>query len=412
MTPAPAGKARSVSLLSLAVVASLSLWFVASAVLPEMLAESPVGETRQALLASGVQFGFVVGAFLSAVLGLPDRYDPRRLFAASAIAASLSNAALLVVPVGGDLAIAARVATGALLAGVYPVGMKIIVGWGVKDRGFLVGLLIGALTLGKAAPHVFALAGGGDWRATVAIASVVAVLGGLLGLAIGLGPHHARAPRFDYGALRLAWRDRRIRLAFAGYFGHMWELYAMWSWAAAALTAAYAMSLDGVAAAQWARTTAFAAIGLGGVASVVAGLAADRWGKAEVAMLALGVSCLAGLAAGLTFGGPAWLFALVVLIWGAAIAPDSAQFSALVADFAPPDQAGSLLALQTSIGFALTIVTVQATPALAEAVGWPVVLATLAIGPVLGFMAMARLRTLLRVAEGEAGGGDPLQQEK
>lgn len=400
MTPASAGKARSVSLLSLAVVASLSLWFVASAVLPEMLAEAPVGETRQALLASGVQFGFVVGAFLSAVLGLPDRYDPRRLFAASAIAASLSNAALLVVPVGGDLAIAARVATGALLAGVYPVGMKIIVGWGVKDRGFLVGLLIGALTLGKAAPHLFALAGGGDWRATVAIASVVAVLGGLLCLVIGLGPHHARAPRFDYGALGLAWRDRRIRLAFAGYFGHMWELYAMWSWAAAALTAAYAMSIEGAAAAQWARTTAFAAIGLGGVASVVAGLAADRWGKAEVAMLALGVSCLAGLAAGLTFGGPAWLFALVILIWGAAIAPDSAQFSALVADFAPPDQAGSLLALQTSIGFALTIVTVQATPALAEAIGWPAVLAILAIGPALGFLAMARLRTLLRAVDG------------
>jgi MFS family permease len=345
-------------------------------------------------LSSGVQAGFVIGALMSAWLGLPDRFDPRRVFAASAIVAGLANALLLIVPPGSAVSIAARVATGALLAGVYPVGMKIAVGWGEKDRGFLVGLLIGALTLGSAAPHLMALAGGADWRITVLCASIAAIAAGLLVLGARLGPFHVQSPSFDPRVIATAWTNRRVRLAYAGYLGHMWELYAMWAWVAVATGISYGMTMPQSEAEQWAKFTAFAAIGAGGIASVVAGLAADRIGKAEIAAIAMAVSGTSAVLVAVTFGGAPWLTFLLVLIWGISVIPDSAQFSALVADASPPGQAGSLMTFQTALGFALTFATVQIVPALADAFGWPVVLAGLALGPAFGIVAMLRLRSL------------------
>ncbi len=387
-------KFRSLALLMLAEVAAMSLWFVSAAVLPDMLRETALSPFRQAALSSGVQAGFVIGALASAVLGLADRFDPRRVFAASAIGAGLINATLLIDPPGGAAAITARVITGALLAGVYPVGMKIVVGWGEKDRGFMVGALVGALTLGSASPHLISLFGGADWRVTVAAASVASIAAGLIVLGTKLGPHHGIAARFDPHVVTAAWTNRRVRLAYAGYLGHMWELYAMWAWIGAAAAASYHAWLPALEAERLAKLTAFCAIGAGGIACAVAGLWADRIGKAEVAILAMVVSGASALLTAATFGGPVWLTFVIVLIWGAAIVPDSAQFSALVADASPPHQAGSLLTFQTALGFALTFVTVQVTPVLAATLGWPTVLAGLAIGPAFGIVAMVRLRTL------------------
>src|SRR5690606_38139863 len=197
-------------------VAAMSLWFISAAVLPDMLREAPITPTSQALLSSAVQAGFVLGALGSAVLGVADRFDPRRVLALSAGLAAAANIALLAVPIGGAAAVALRFATGALLAGVYPVGMKLAVGWGSHDRGFLVGLLVGALTLGNASPHLVAWAGGTEWRMAVVATSAAAGLGGLLVLAAGLGPHHSTSPGFDVRALGLAWTDRRTRNAFGG----------------------------------------------------------------------------------------------------------------------------------------------------------------------------------------------------
>jgi MFS family permease len=387
-------KFRSIAVLMLAEVAAMSLWFVSAAVLPDMLRETALSHARHAALSSGVQFGFVAGALGSAVLGLADRFDPRRVFAASAIAAALVNAVLLVAPPGGLAAIAARVVTGALLAGVYPVGMKIAVGWGVKDRGFLVGALVGAVTLGSASPHLLALIGGADWRISVAAASLIAGAGGLLVLASTLGPYHALASRFDPRAIAVAWTSRRVRLAYAGYLGHMWELYAMWAWIAAATAVSYGVTLAPAQAEPLAKLTAFLSIAAGGVMCVLAGLAADRIGKAKTATIAMVVSGTCAIATALTFGGPVWLTFTLVLLWGASILPDSAQFSALVADYSPPEEAGSLLTFQTALGFALTIVTVQFTPLIATAFGWPPMLAGLALGPAFGIVAMLRLRAM------------------
>jgi MFS family permease len=387
-------KSRSITLLVIAEVAALSLWFVSAAVLPDMLREVHVSPFRQAALSSGVQAGFVVGALGSAILGIADRFDPRRVFAAAAVAAGLTNSILLVAVPGGIAAIVARVVTGALLAGVYPVGMKIAVGWGQKDRGFLVGALVGGTVLGSAAPHLFALIGGADWRASVAVTSAVAMIGGLLCLFTSLGPYHGLAAKFHPRMIRAAWTNRRVRLAYAGYLGHMWELYAMWAWIAAATAWSYGHWLPALQAERLAKLTAFLSIGVGGIACFFAGLIADRIGKAEITIIAMAVSGACALAAAATFGGPVWLTLIIVIVWGAAIVPDSAQFSALVADASPPEQAGSLLTFQTALGFALTIVTVQVAPLVAATFGWQALLAGLALGPAFGIVAMVRLRAM------------------
>lgn len=391
-TPATPGKALSLALLVVAEVLAMALWFMTAAILPQLSAEVGLDTAQQAWLSSAVQAGFALGALASAVTGLADRFDPRRVMAVSAWGAAAATLALLVVPPEGVVAILLRGVAGALLAGVYPVGMKIAAGWGLKDRGFLVGLLVGALTLGSALPHLLSFAGGAAWRPVVVTAAVGAALGGVAVLFAGLGPHHAKSPRFQASAIVLAWREPRIRAAFGGYLGHMWELYAMWAWLGAALTVSFAARFEsGEDAVALARLVTFAAIALGGALCLVAGRVADRIGKARVAVAAMTVSGLAALATAWSLGGPIWVTIVAALIWGASVIPDSAQFSALVADAAPAEQTGSLLALQTALGFALTTATVQLAPLVAAQTGWAFLLALLAVGPAVGIWAMRPL---------------------
>ena len=387
-------KTRSLILLIVAEMAALSMWFVSAAILPDMLRETEISSFRQAAMTSGVQVGFVTGALVSAVFGISDRVDPRRFFAACAWSAALANGLLVMTEPGSVVAITLRFLTGTLLAGVYPVGMKIAVGWGTKDRGFLVGSLIGALTLGSALPYLIVLSGGADWRFTVIATSIAAAIAGLLALGTALGPHHSKAATFDISVITTAWTNRRLRLAYAGYLGHMWELYAMWAWVGVAAAASYRVTLDAETAQTLATATAFVAIGAGSVACVVAGKFADRIGKAQIAIIALVCSSSGAVLTGLSLGGPVWITFALFTFWGIAIIPDSAQFSALVADASPPEHAGSLMTFQTALGFTLTFFTVQATPMLADALGWPVVFYILALGPVFGVVAMLRLQRM------------------
>lgn len=211
---------------------------------------------------------------------------------------------------------------------------------------------------------------------------------------IALGPHHRPSPAFDPRVIATAWTNKRVRLAYLGYFGHMWELFVMWAWIATATAASYQVSLTKADAEWLSKVTAFLAIALGAVTSVIAGWVADRIGKAELTIIAMAVSGLSAIAAGLTFGGSPLLTFLIVMVWGMAIIPDSAQFSALVADASPPSEAGSLMTFQTALGFLLTFFTVQAAPVLAVEFGWPTILGCLALGPFAGIFAMLRLRTL------------------
>ena len=266
-------KCISVGLLLAAETFAMSLWFASAAVLPEMAREADLAPARHALMTSAVQAGFVVGALAVAVSGIADRLDPRRVLSVSALAAAAANVSLLAVPVGSTGAVLLRAVTGVFLAGVYPVGMKIMVGWGVRDRSLLVGLFVGALTLGSALPHLLSLSSGLDWRFTIVATSLCGTIAGLLVLATGLGPHHTKAPSFDPAAIRVAWTDPAIRLAYLGYLGHMWELYAMWAWVAVAARASYLTSLAPATATWLAKMTAFLAIALGAVACGIAGTA-------------------------------------------------------------------------------------------------------------------------------------------
>jgi len=385
-------KRVSLALLVIAEMSGMNLWLASAAILPDLERETGLSSASQALLTRAVNAGFVAGALFIAITGIADRFDPRRVFCASALLAALSNCGLLVAAPDSVTAVATRFLTGAVLAGVYPVGIKIAVGWGVKDRGLIVGLLVGALTFGKSIPYLAALLGGGNWRLVTVATSLLAAIGGFAALASSLGPHHAKAQTFNPGAISLAWRNPRIRSAYLGYFGHMWELYAMWAWVAAAAAVSFNASMPESEAHSLAKTAAFLGIGMGGASCIAAGAVADRIGKAEVAILAMAASGTAALLTAATFGGPVWITFALVIIWGIAVIPDSAQFSALVADAAPPHLAGSLLTFQTAIGFGLTIFTVQMTPVAVNYLGWPLVICLLAIGPFAGIVAMLPLR--------------------
>lgn len=388
-------KARTLAFLFVACGAGMSLWFMTAAILPDLAAELGLAAARQRALSSAVQAGFVAGALIIAITGLADRLDPRRVFAACGVSAALATACLLVVPLDGSAAVPLRFLAGALMAGVYPVGMKIAVGWGTADRGLLVGALVGALTLGKSIPYGLAWAGGADWRLALGAGSVIAALGAGLVLFTDLGPHHRTARGFRPGAITLAVTDPRIRAAYLGYFGHMWELYIFWAWVGAAATASY-LAAGAADPVSLGKLTAFLAIAAGAPACVVAGQLADRVGKARIATAAMYASGALALLSAASFGGPpALTFALLVL-WGIAVIPDSAQFSALVADHAPPEWAGSLLTFQTALGFLLTVVTVEAAPLVADRYGWPTLLAGLALGPAFGVLAMRPLVRLHR----------------
>lgn len=385
-------KGASLTVLCLCQVAAMSLWFSVSAVVPSLSAEFALTGFFKSLYTSGVQAGFVVGSLASALLALADRLDPRRFFMTAALAAAVANAAILVLDPVSYGVIGLRFVTGVCMAGIYPVGMKVAASWAHDDMGLLVGLLVGALTLGSAAPHLFNALGGVDWRITLGAASVSALFAGFAINLAGTGPRVQPAPRFDPGRVLDAWRIVPLRLANLGYLGHMWELFAMWAWIGVFLHASFAATLAPDSAALMAKLAAFATMGIGALGCLAGGLFADRLGRTTLTMLAMAVSGSCAATVGFLFGGPPSLLLLVCLIWGIAVIADSAQFSASVAELSDRALVGTMLTLQTALGFTLTLLTIHLMPLWIETLGWRYAFAPLAIGPFLGVLAMARLR--------------------
>ncbi|MDH3498943.1 MAG: MFS transporter [Acidimicrobiia bacterium] len=368
----------------------LTLWFSASAVAPQLEIIWNLSADETAGLTLAVQIGFVAGALLSSITGLADAIPSRRLFSIGAALGVVANTSLVALDADDvPVALALRFLTGVALAAVYPAGLKVMSGWFTAGRGMALGTLVGALTVGSATPHLVRGFGFG-WQGVVLVASVLAALGGVLMAAfVNDGPHEVKSGRFSFRQVGHVVRNRGVRLSTYGYLGHMWELYAMWTWTAAFLAASAAAGGYGD---RWISTATFFVIAAGSYGSWLAGRWSDRFGRTLVAGGSLALSGTIASLTPLLFGAAPWILVPILVVWGFAVVADSAQFSTMVTETASGEVRGTALTLQTAVGFLLTLVTIRVVPLIADAISWRWAFPILALGPLLGVVSMVRLR--------------------
>lgn len=394
---------------------AMTLWFSVSAVVPALKTAWNLAPLEQAWLTISVQLGFAAGALASAIWNLADRWPPPRLLALCALGGTLLNAVIALhisnefarTTAGFVVVCLLRAATGAMLAGVYPVGMKLMASWFRRGRGLAIGVMVGALTIGSGTPHLlralpldqFAAAIWPDshqslpetWRLVLLAASCCSLLAALFGLlCLRSGPWLPAAAKFDWSYFLRVWQDEPLRRANLGYLGHMFELYAMWTWAPELLRFAYKEAGYSASSAAFA---AFATVAVGVMGCVAAGQFADRRGRCLTAIISLVISGGCALVAGSLTPWPA-LLTVVCLLWGVSVIADSAQFSAAVSELCDPRYVGTALAIQTCVGFLLTTLTIALLPLMQQSLGWPLATAILAAGPLVGIWQMARLRQI------------------
>jgi len=395
-SPEPRGRWGQLAILATTLLLALVPWFSAASVAPLIADEWQISRLETAFLTVAVQLGFVVGALAIAFSGAADVIPARRLIAGGALLAAVANAAFALFAIDVVTALPMRALSGLGIAAVYPVAMKVVAGWFRGGRGLAVGVLIGAITLGSALPHLIRAGGavaGLDWRLVVLTATVPCLAGALLAVvAVREGPMTTPAARLSLRMARAALGERSVRLASLGYLGHMWELYAMWTWVPAFVAASLAVSGDaGIGAASG---VAFLVVAAGAIGCVAAGALADRLGRTTLTIAAMALSGSSAVAAGLLFGAPSTVLLVVVVIWGITVVADSAQFSTAISELSPPGTAGSALALQTAAGFLLTGITIVGVGLLdpGDRGAWTLAFAILAVGPLVGIVAMLLLR--------------------
>ena len=389
-TGKPLHARRMLALVAIAQFLGMTLWFSATAAGPAIAAEFHLTRAATAWLTMAVQAGFVAGTLLSSVFNLADVLNARRLFALGCVIGAAANAFIPSATTASTI-IALRAITGMALACVYPPGMKIAAGWFQDRRGTALGIVVGALTIGSAFPHLLAWGVHAvPWRGLMWIASGLAALGGcIVWTAVEDGPYVSASAPFDPRAVVDVVRNTGARLTTLGYLGHMWELYAMWTWipafAAASVGARYGVE------SSLGSLVAFTAIASGAVGCVAAGLWADTFGKARVARLALLTSAACAATTWLFYGAPVLILFAFAAVWGFSVVADSAQFSALVSEYSARTHVGTALTLQTCVGFLLTIASIRLLPWLASVVGWKWTFLALVPGPLFGAMAMTKL---------------------
>jgi MFS family permease len=361
-----------------------SLWFAGNAILKELTLAYSLPETAIGYITSSVQFGFIVGTLIFALLTISDRFSPAKVFLISAILGAALNAALL-IPIHSLYSILGlRFLVGVCLAGIYPVGMKIASDYYGKGLGKSLGYLVGALVLGTAFPHLlrgFQL--GLSWQSILIVTSGLALLGGMLIVILGDGPHRIAASKFDAGALLNVFKTSSFRSAAFGYWGHMWELYAFWAFVPI-IIGSYLPEHN---VSLW----SFLIIGIGSVSCVLGGYVSSALGAKKVATMALiisGICCMVVFP--ILNGQMAWIKLVLLLIWGIAVIMDSPMFSTLVAQNAPNENKGTALTIVNSVGFLITIFSIQLLNSLVIITESPVIYSVLGIGPALGLIGLWR----------------------
>jgi MFS family permease len=398
---------RVLALLGFAELLGMSLWFSASAVTPQLRSIWGLTTAEAAWLTTIVQLGFVCGTAVAAVLNLADLIPAATFFSAGALLGAVANAAILAAP-GYRSALALRFVTGFFLAAVYPPAMKMTATWFRSQRGLAIGVIVGALTVGKAVPYLVRAIPHVGLRPVVLTSSIGAVIAGLLvSLGYREGPYPFTSRPFSWNHVGDVVRVREWRLATASYLGHMFELYAFWTWIPAFLAASVAAASGGFfRAPRLISLLAFTTIAIGGAGSVWGGLFADRRGRERLVSISLVMSGGCCLLSGVLFGGPIWILGALAMTWGFFVIADSAQFSTLVTESVPAHAVGTALTVQTSLGFLLTMLPMQIVPLIAQRTGWRWAFAILALGPAAGIAAIRRLAAL-RAAASESANLSP-----
>lgn len=383
---------RALALISFSVLLATSTWFSGTAAAPVLNRLWRLTEIQGSWLTISVQIGFILGTFCYAALNLPDVFSARTVFFVSASLGALFNAGFAVLSQDLETALVFRFLTGITLAGVYPVGMKLVAQWHRRGLGWSLGVMLAALTLGTAFPYLlFALKVSPNWRYLLLISSGLAFVGGgLVKFFLPKGPFLREPAPFEPRMMFRIFQYREFRLQALGYFGHMWELYAFWSLSAAFLTASFHRT--GSSLLESVPLLAFGAIGMGAVGCVSGGWMSRAWGETRVAQVSLLVSGVLCLASWWIFEQNGIFVAAAAILWGFFVISDSPQFSALAAKLCPSRYTGTALTVQNGIGFAITALAIQVTAWLGQTLGWKWAFLYLSLGPILGLVSLSRLR--------------------
>ena len=383
-------------LIAIAEILTLSVWFSASVVSTPLQDQWHMNSVEVALLTASVQLGFVVGAIISSVTGIVDRFNSRWIFSTAAVAGAVVNG-LFILSNSWETGTLLRMLTGVTMVGVYPVAVKIVTEWSPVRRGTAVGILVGALTIGSALPHLILFIGvTAPWQVVVLASSGLA-LGGAAIIAFLLPDSpvakHDMISKISLDSLRSVLANKAALLADYGYFGHMWELYAMWVWFPVYVYASFTANSNRTGAVESASLVGFLVIGIAGaLGSVVGGLLADKIGRTAVTSIAMAISGLCAITIGFTYQGPAWTVVTLGLVWGVSVIADSAQFSTAVTELVEPQHQGTALTLQTAVGFLISVISINLIAVTQHYFGWQWAFVPLGIGPFLGVYAMIRLR--------------------